>query len=249
MSEQKKMPAGQRRRTGSTPGKGAPKGPGAPTRPRQGSADDPVMRVAAKNRFYMDGAKTYRRFLPVSAALLGVSAVLLGISINKKSENRYIATYADGTLLQAPALDVPNHSEVVVRNWLSRALGHTFEMDYVHYKTQINRVVGEYFTQKGGSELIKSLVDSGFIDQMTNNGLAVSLVSLSDPVLVRHGNFGQSDYYAWLFQSSGLLTMQNRSERYDLPVSITVTVARRNTLEYPVGLGIDRIFVEMEPNP
>lgn len=218
--------------------KGAVKKPGA-------QQQDVLSEVMERKAFLRDGAKTMKLFSLGSLLVLIFSSVVLYASIQKKASNRYIATLPDGQLIQVAPLTMPNHSEAVVKNWLASSLSHTFEMDYVNYKTQISRSVDTYFTRAGGSELVRNLQESGFIDQMVSGTYSVNLLTVGDPVLVRSGNFGQSNFYAWLFQVRGTLTFYSRDGRYDLPVEITVTVTRRDTLEYPVGLGIARIFIEL----
>lgn len=217
--------------------------------PKRNPKRDMLAETQYRNKYYKDGLPLLLKACLAAGVILVGSIAVATYSIQKKSQNRYIATYPDGSILNLIPLNQPNQSNTVVKNWLSQALAETFEVDYVNYKQQLNRSINTYFTNSGGNELVKSLGDSGFLDMLTTNMFVSSLTSLSDPVLVKHGNFGAQNYYAWLFQMNGSLTLQNQQSRYVIPVKMTITVSRRNTLEYPLGLGVARIFIEMEERP
>jgi hypothetical protein len=203
------------------------------------------LEVHLRRTYYQDGAGFMGK---VAVASLTCLALVIGISfysVNKKAENKYIAVHPDGSIISLTPLNMPNHSESSVRSWLVEALVNTFEFNYIDYKARLNDSISDYFTESGGSELVKSLQDIELMSTIKDKKLLVSMNITTSPVLLGLG-YTPSGAYAWKFQTKGLITLRNERQEFSVPVVMEITISRRDLLTNPKGLGIARVFMEKD---
>lgn len=203
--------------------------------------------IRMRNDFYQDSAPKV-----VQAAAIAVVALLLAVGTAiyatlKKEQNVYFAVDEGNRIVPLQPLSSPNLSNAVVGQWLTESLAKTFDYHYSNYSDRLNESANTYFTSDGANSLIAAIQDSGLIDQVKKLEGKVAL-TLRPPILVQDGSLGAGQFYAWVFAVDGTLTIFTKSSRYDFPVKFEVTVSRRDELEYPKGVGIARLFMEINRN-
>lgn len=205
---------------------------------------DTLVEIALRRQYYKDGANYSKMLAGVSIGCMIASVMIATASINIKNKNEYLALNPDGTIINLTPLSQPNQAEPVIRNWLVEALTNTFQIDYLNFKTDLNKSIGQYFTTSGGNEFITSINNINLINTIKDKKLLVNFDVTTSPILLRSGNIGFGNAYGWDYQLNGMITMRNEKQSFSIPVVVQITVTRRNLLEDPKGLGIARVFIE-----
>ena len=211
-------------------------------RPKKVSAGGWVA-IGLRNDFYHDG---YRKMIAVM--VIGITCLIISIgltyyAIQKKEQNVYFATDANGALIPLIPLSKPNHSDAIIANWLSMALVDTFDFHFGNLERRLNESALKWFTSNGATELINALEDSNNFESIRNKQMFVQLSLKHSPIMLKNGKPDWSKYFLWKFQAEGLMTYRTTGEEFTNNVIFTIVVSRRSMLEDPTGLGIAKIIM------
>ena len=200
-----------------------------------------------RNDFYSDAVPkvVLAAIICILAAIISVASAIY--AANKRERNVYFAVDEGNRLVKLQPLSSPNQSNAVVGQWLTESLVKTFDFHYSNFGPRLNESADTFFTKDGANSLIAAIQDSGLLDQVRRLEGKVAL-NLRTPILVKEGSLGAGQFYAWVYTVDGTMTVFTKTARYDLPVQFEITVSRRDELEYPKGIGIARVFMEIDRN-
>lgn len=196
------------------------------------SSDGALKLVLFRNAFYRDG---YKRLLFCLFLLLAVDG-LLGFSIiyryTHPAQPQYFATTPDGRLITIHPLSDPVLTDQEVLQWVSVAVRRMYEIDFVHWKDQLQQIQ-DYFTPQGWEYYIAALKSSDNLNTITKLKMVSSSQITGAPLIVEKTVI--SGRYAWKVQVPLLVMYQNTSTQ---PI--------RQTLD--VTLILLRVPVQDNPN-
>ena len=223
------------------------KAPAKATRPGAARPRSSAEAILMRNDFYSDAVPkvVWAAGICVLAAIISVGSMIY--AANKRERNVYFAVDEGNRIVQLQPLSRPNQSNAVVGQWLTESLVKTFDFHYSNFGPRLNEAADTFFTKDGANSLITAIQESNLLDQVRQLEGKVAL-NLRTPILVKEGSLGAGQFYAWVYTVDGTMTVFTKSQRYDLPVEFEVTVSRRDELEYPKGIGIARVFMEISRN-
>lgn len=211
------------------PGSNVPKGEGLST-------------VTHRNEFYKEGDKKLKVMILVVVVIMVIQIFVAFLGFTARNERVYFATDRNGSLIPLVALGEPNQKDTVVAQWLQNALVDTFSFDFTNINTRLNESLMKWFTDAGGSELLKAMKDSGNFDVITERRMILSTTLSSTPILVSKRPNAEG-VFSWTFQVDAIMTFRTQSQEFTNNVRFTVMVDRRSVLEDVNGLGISKVVM------
>lgn len=194
-----------------------------------------------RNNFYRDN---YRRLMIFCLFLTFVIFGLMGWIAWERTHKpmvNFYATTTTGKLLKLAPLNQPNLTTASLLNWVVEAATTAFNFNFGNYEKSLNDVK-IYFTDAGYQNFISALNAAKTIETVRAKQLVVSAVATNIPVILKEGPV--NDVYAWEVQLPMLVTYQSASDQRKQNLILTLTIARRPTLESPKGIGIASIKVK-----
>jgi len=188
-----------------------------------------------KNVFFRD---SYRRaikciiFLSVLAVVL--ASILIGLIITTP-RSKYYATTTAGQVIPMHSLSEPVITNSYLLQWASLATRTAFNLDFVHYKDQLNRAESD-FTPDGWKKFLSALEESSLLKTVIDKKLQMSAIVSGTPVIVStgviHGRF------TWRLQLPILITFTSANQTSKLKWMVTMNVQRISTLDAYKGIQI-----------
>lgn len=203
-------------------------------------AEDALVAVALRNRFYKDGQRKMVVALLFSLTMNIVLGVLMGYILTHPPAPKYFATSVNGRITPLFPLDEPNQSDSAVLQWASQAASAAFTYNFVNYRDELQASSG-FFTAEGWQQFLTALQESNNLDAVKAKKLIVSAVATRAPIILQKGML--NGRYSWRIQMPILVTYQSASEFSQQNNIVTMLITRVSTLNSPRGIGIAQFVV------
>jgi len=201
--------------------------------------------VLLRNEFYRDKFRMLATTLPLLIITLLISIALNVFLANRKVEKYYFTVDTAGRIIPIRAMNEPYVTEPFLVSWVSEKVASAYSMDPQNYRRQAEALQPN-FTDDGYAQYVHSLQDSGTIAFMTKNLLVSTAIAQGTPVVIDRGIDKSSGIYFWKVQVPMLVQYRSALKSADTRRMVTITVVRRETLENPLGIGINQfIAVDM----
>ncbi len=197
--------------------------------------------VKLRNDFYKDG---FRRLVWAVLASIILNVVLVIVVVMNKQqppEKFFFSTNGTGQLIPVYPTSEPVMGNAMVLNWVSQNVPNIYQIDFVHYRSQIN-ALSKYFTPAGWSQF-----QSGFASQLAeviNGQYVVSAAPNGVPVVTGAGVFDGT--YMWQIQMPLILYFQKDSTVTSRNILLTLVVARVNNVSADQLIGISQIIQQVQ---
>lgn len=141
---------------------------------------------------------------------------------------------------QIIVLPQPHQSLKNVVNWLKIALMNTYSFSFLDFDKNVENS-SYYFTPEGYASYKRSLELVGVKNSLEANLMTVSLVPLSEPILLIGGDIGDVQY--WQFRTEVLINYSTGSQKSNKKYIVDVIVESVPPWRSPKGLGISQYNV------
>ncbi|KTC97381.1 protein IcmL (DotI) [Legionella geestiana] len=203
-------------------------------------AEDALVAVALRNRFYKDGQRKMVVALLFSLTMNIVLGLIMGYILTHPPAPKYFATSVNGRITPLFPLDEPNQSDSAVLQWASQAASAAFTYNFVNYRDELQASSG-FFTAEGWQQFLTALQESNNLDAVKAKKLIVSAVATRAPIILQKGML--NGRYSWRVQMPILVTYQSASEFSQQNNIVTMLITRVSTLNSPRGIGIAQFVV------
>jgi len=203
-------------------------------------AEDALVAVTLRNKFYRDGQRKLITLTLISALTNVALVMMLGYIVSHPPEPKYFATSINGRITPLFALNAPNQSDSAVLQWANQAAIAAFSYNFVNYRSELQASSG-FFTAEGWTQFLDALQQSNNLEAVKAKKLIVSAVATRAPIILQKGIL--NGRYAWRIQMPLLVTYQSASEFSQQNSVVTMLVTRVSTLNSPRGIGIDQFVV------
>ncbi len=188
-----------------------------------------------KNLLYRDHyRRTIKGIVTMSVLSIVLMLILAGLIISQQ-QPRYYATTTTGRVVSMHALSEPVITNKYLLQWASLATRAAFNMDWVHYQTDITRAKAD-FTPGGWSKFMAAMKRSGLLNTVQDQKLEMSAIVSGAPVIVStgviHGRF------TWRVQLPVLVTFTSASQTKRSHWLVTMNIQRISTLDAYKGIQI-----------
>ena len=197
--------------------------------------------VKLRNDFYKDG---FRRLVWAVMASIILNVVLVMVVVMHKVEppqKFFFATNGTGQLIPVYPTTEPVMSNAMVLNWVSQNVPNIYQIDFVHYRSEIN-VLSSYFTPTGWSQFQSSFASQ--LAEVINNQYIVSAAPNGVPVVTGTGVFNGT--YMWQIQMPLILYFQKGSNVTSRNILLTLVVSRVNNVASDQLIGISQIIQQVQ---
>ena len=199
-------------------------------------------RVMLRNEFYRDKFRMMVTSAPILLVALVISIVMNFVQSQRTPDRFFFTVDAVGRVIPIRALNEPFVTEPFLISWVGERVSRAYSMDPQNYRRQASDLAPD-FTDEGYTQYVKSLQDSGTIELMTKNLLVSTGVAQGAPVVIDRGT--ANGVYYWKLQVPVLVQYRSAVKGTEKKRVVTVTVVRRQTLENPLGIGINQ-FVAVD---
>ncbi|KTD28717.1 type IV secretion protein DotI [Legionella israelensis] len=203
-------------------------------------AEDALVTVALRNKFYKDSQRKIMLALLVSIVVNFIMGVLLIYIITHPPQPKYFATSINGRITPLYPLNEPNQSDSAVLQWANQAAIAAFSYNFVNYRDELQAASG-FFTPNGWQQFLNALQQSNNLDAVKAKKLVVSAVATRAPIILEKGVL--NGRYSWRVQMPILVTYQSASEFTQQNNVVTMLITRVSTLNSPRGIGISQFVV------
>ncbi len=203
-------------------------------------AEDALVAVALRNRYYRDGQRKLITLTLISALTNIALVMMLGYIVSHPPAPKYFATSINGRITPLFALNAPNQSDSAVLQWANQAAIAAFSYNFVNYRSELQASSG-FFTAEGWTQFLDALQQSNNLEAVKAKKLIVSAVATRAPIILQKGILNSR--YAWRIQMPLLVTYQSASEFSQQNTVVTMLVTRVSTLNSPRGIGIAQFVV------
>lgn len=182
--------------------------------------------------------KKYWMQMGLSIIFLIISTGLVGFSLMKKKDIPAITFTVDrknNTLQDTLTLPYPHQSFKNISGWVFEAITASYSFDFNNYYSQLDKA-SYYYTPEGYSMYLKALQIAKVETQVISNKIEISTVPLQNPVLIKGGNFGSTNY--WRYRVPVLISFYAGKELVIERKMIEVLVLRVPAYKNPKGLSI-----------
>lgn len=199
-------------------------------------------RVMLRNDFYRDKFRMMVTSAPILLVALVISIAMNFVQSQRPPERFFFTVDPALRVIPIRALSEPYISEPALINWVSERVSRAYSMDPQNYRRQASDLSPD-FTDEGYAQYIKSLESSGTIELMTKNLLVSTGVAQGAPVVIERGL--ANGVFFWKLQVPVLVQYRSAIKGTEKKRIVTVTIVRRQTLENPLGIGINQ-FVAVD---
>lgn len=203
-------------------------------------AEDALVAVALRNRFYRDGQRKLVTGLILSLLINILLGGALLYEMTHPPQPKYFATTINGRITPLFPLNEPNQSDSAVLQWANQAAIAAFTYNFVNYRSELQSSSG-FFTAEGWQQFLTALQQSNNLDAVKAKKLIVSAVATRAPIILQKGLL--NGRYSWRVQMPLLVTYQSASEFSQQNNVVTMLINRVSTLNSPRGIGISQFVV------
>lgn len=195
--------------------------------------------VMLRNMFYRDN---YKRAL-LALFLLVVVNCMLGAAIFYKFTHptppKYFATSGDGRIIAWHPLKDPAVTDDFVLQWSAKAVRQAFNLDYIHYRQQLQTASSD-FTPFGWKYFLQKLKSSNNLKTLTSLKMVSNAKITGAPrIIAKEPVDGR---YAWKIQMPILVTYSNAHRVIPMPLNVTLIVLRVPVTESPSRIAINNFL-------
>lgn len=141
---------------------------------------------------------------------------------------------------QIITLPQPHQSLKNVVNWLKYALMNTYSFSFLDFEQSVDNA-SYYFTPEGFNSYKRALEFAGVKNSLEKNLMRISLVPVSEPILIVGGDIGDVQY--WKFRTQVIVNYATGSQMENKKYLIEVIVESVPPWRSPKGLGISQYNV------
>lgn len=199
--------------------------------------------IVLRNEFYRDG---YKKALLALVLMILINA-LLGWAIYYKvthlPEPEYFAVNDEGRMIPLHGLAVPAVSDEQVYQFAGEVVRRTFTMDYLHWKEQMQRSVGD-FTESGWASFATSLKNSNNMQTLLNLKMVSSVEITGAPELINKSVI--NGRYAWQLRMPIAITLTNGNKVIPQTMMVTLIVVRVPITESSREIAVDSFVADSQ---
>jgi intracellular multiplication protein IcmL len=143
--------------------------------------------------------KKYWMNMGLSIIFLILATLLAGFSLAKKKDvpaPTFTIDRKNNTLQETVTLPYPHQSFKNISGWVFEAITASYSFDFNNYYSQLDKV-SYYYTPEGYSMYLRALQTSKIESQVILNKIEISTVPLQEPVLIKGGAFGATEYWRY----------------------------------------------------
>lgn len=167
-----------------------------------------------------------------------VAPVTYSIKKLNKEQNKTDGTKAESIeQSQIITLPQPHQSMKNVINWLKIAMMNSYSFSFLDFDANVEKS-SYYFTPKGYSSYKRALEFAGIKDALEKNLMQISLVPISEPILIIGSEIGDVQY--WKFRTEVLVNYTTGSQTKNSKYIIETTVESVPPYRSAKGLGISQ---------
>jgi intracellular multiplication protein IcmL len=192
--------------------------------------------VKLRSDFYKDNFRRMVWVLLISVCLNVVLVFSLIFFGHQQPRSYYFATTSDGRLITIVPLAEPNMSDTAVTTWVGNNLPQVYNLDFVHYRSQLQSMQG-LFTPYGWQEFIQA--SGPLLSNIISQRLVVTATLTNVPIIVQKGLI--NGVYSWQVQVPLLISSQSGDQQSTQNVIIRMIVQRVNNIASQQLLGISQI--------
>ena len=200
--------------------------------------------VKLRNSFYKDNFRRMILILLVSVLLNVILVISLFVVTSKPPERFYFASTANGRIIPLYALREPVLSDTAVRSWVSSNVPQLYDLDFVHYRSQVQRLRG-YFTAYGWRQFLHAFRNE--LEQVVDQKLITSASPSNVPIITAKGTM--DGVYSWDVQIPLIVSVQKGDEQSVEHVVLRLILQRTYGLGSQQLLGISQIVAQKMPGP
>ncbi len=204
-------------------------------------AKDALELITLRNHFYRDNFRRIVWLLLCSIVLNIFLAIVLTLIYHNQPQPIYFASTSDGRLIKMQGLDHPVMSNTAINSWLSRAIPQIYNLDFVHYRGQIQNM-NKYFTPQGWAQFSHAFLPT--MKKIKDDKLLASATLSNVPIVVRSGLLG--GVYSWLLQVPVLVSFQKGDQTAVQHVIWNVTVQRVDNTKSDQLVGISQVIAKTQ---
>lgn len=141
---------------------------------------------------------------------------------------------------QIITLPQPHQSMKNVVTWLKDAMMNTYSFSFLNFDESVDKS-SYYFTPDGYSSYKRALELAGVKDALQKNLMQISLVPISEPIMIIGGDIGDVQY--WKFRTEVLINYTTGSQTKNAKYIVETTVESVPPYRSPKGLGISQYNV------
>lgn len=182
--------------------------------------------------------KKYWMRIGLSLVFSIISIGLVIFSLMKEKDISPITFTVDrknNTLQDTVVLPYPHQSFKNISGWVFEAIMASYSFDFNNYYSQLDKV-SYYYTPEGYTMYLKALQLAKVEGQVISNKIEVSTVPLQEPVLIKGGNLGSTEY--WRYRVPVLISFYSGKDLVVERKKIEVLVLRVPAHKNPKGLSI-----------
>lgn len=175
-----------------------------------------------------------------TALVLALTNILclaaLCITLMNRPDPVYFGMSQEMKLLPMTPLSAPIMNEARLKNWVAQAVTLSFNLDYVHWKRQLNEV-RRFFTRQAFVRFATSLDKEGHLDLIRQQRALMHAVVQGTPVMTRSGVVQGT--LLWEFELPLLVTYETSAGRIsNNAVTVVCQVQRVPATDYPQGVAL-----------
>ena len=197
--------------------------------------------VKLRNDFYKDGFRRLVWAVLVSIILNVVLVVVVVMNKQMPPEKFFFSTNGTGQLIPVYPTTQPVMSNAMVLNWVSQNVPNIYQIDFVHYRSQLN-ALSSYFTPAGWGQFQTTFASQ--LSEIITNQYIVSASPNGVPVVTGVGVFEGT--YMWQIQLPLILYFQKDSNVTSRNILLTLVISRVNNVTNDQLLGISQIIQQVQ---
>ncbi len=207
---------------------------------------DAIKMVMLRNEFYRDN---FRRALLALLLMIVINVGLAGGIIYKLShppKPQYFATNGDGQIINWHPLTDPVVPDNFVLQWVSNATRRVFNLDYIHWRQQLQDASGA-FTPAGWHDFLSALNKSNNLKTLVSLKMVSNATITGAPRVVRKEVVGKR--FAWKIRLPILVTFTNKERSIPMPMIVTLVVVRMPVKSDPDRIAINNFLPVAQKSP
>lgn len=205
------------------------------------SSSQGLQLVMLREAFYRDN---YRRSVFILLFVFIINCILAGTLFyywTHPEEPKYFATTADGRIILLHPLSDPVLSDDTVLQWSSNAVRKAFNLDYVHWRDQLQEASNN-FTSDGWKWFLNSLKSTNNLQTLTDLQMVSNAEITGAPQIQQKAII--DGHHAWKVKMPVLVTYTSPGHTINMPMEVTLIVIRMPVQDYAQQIAINNFLAE-----
>ena len=174
--------------------------------------------------------------------LIGLLIFFIGLQIVSKEPPAWFPMTKNLQLIRNTSLDKRALNDPVLLNWVTDAVMGAFHYNY-RSVYRLPEILAEYFDDRAMKSFLQLLERDKFIKRVVPEQMIVSAEALSSPEIEEQGPY--EDGYVWQVSIPIKIKFENRLNRLEQEVKLTLLVWRVPETDNPIGVRITSINREI----